>query len=52
MKTHFGGCTVRRRKKRLTAFVMRLGTLLPATILKLLDGHRNPRLKRRHGLPI
>ena len=38
VKTHFGGCTVRRRKKRLTAFVMRLGTLLAATILKLLDG--------------
>lgn len=52
VKTHFSGCTVRRQKKRLTAFVMRLGILLPAAILRLLDGYHNPKaLKRRHGLP-
>ena len=37
MKTLFSGSTVRQRKKRLTAFVMRLGMLLPAAVLKLLD---------------
>ena len=32
--------------------MMRLGILLPAAILRLLDGYHNPKaLKRRHGLP-
>jgi hypothetical protein len=37
LKTHFSGFTVQRRKKSLTAFVTKLGTLLLVMVQKLPD---------------